>query len=415
MRGRFLLAGIAVVAIGLIAGVGSIAGAPRASAANTLTLNIGGGVSGIAANDFFPDSITIHAGDTVHFTNPFGEPHTATFEPAGTASPDLIVPGPSGPPQFGFNPLASNPTFTGTAAVNFDATKYYNSGIMFQNATADVTFGNAGTFTFICLIHGAIDAAGNATGMALSVKVIPTSTGGADTQATLDSRGAAASAALISKAQQAASGAVAVETRLADGTSHWAAQIGKSVTDADALQFLPADISIKTGDTIDWTNGFAVPHTVTFTSGAADPDLVVPVPQPSGPPFLSFNPKLFLPSGGNTYDGTGYVNSGFLQMGTPLGTKFSLKFTKPGTYAYRCEIHAAEGMIGTITVTGAALPAATTPVATAPSGVIAGPNTGTGPEGTSAGSWMPALLALAALGGLTLATGVALSRWRTGE
>ncbi len=416
MRVRLLLAGTAIAAVALVMGAGSIASVPRASAATTLTLNVGGGGSGVAANDFFPDAITIHAGDTVHFVNPYEEIHTTTFEPAGTASGELVVPGPSGPPQFEFNPAAANPTFTGTAAVTFDPTKYYNSGIMQKGGTADVVFSKTGTFTFICLVHGSIDASGHATGMALDVKVVGTSTGGTDTQSTIDSRGADQRDALINKGAQAATGAVAVQTIQADGTSHWAAKIGLSITDADVMRFLPSDISIKTGDTIDWTNVSIAPHTVTFTSGAADPALLNPLPQPAGPPLLIFNPKVFLPAGGKTYDGTGYANSGFLQQGTPLGTKFSLTFTKPGTYTYKCVLHADQGMTGTITVTGAALPAAVTPAATAPSGVIAGPNTGSGPDGTSAGSsWLPALLALAALGGMTLATGVALSRSRTGE
>ncbi len=81
-------------------------------------------------------------------------------------------------------------------------------------------------------------------------------------------------------------------------------------------------------------------------------------------------------------------------------------------------MHANQGMTGTITVTGAAIAASTTPAASpsaAPSGVIAGPNTGSGPgDGGGGGGWLPALL-LAAMGALTLGTGVALARWRAGE
>lgn len=411
MKVRILLAGIAIAAIALAAGGSSIAGLPKASAATTLTLNVGGGGSGVAANDFFPDALTIHQGDTVHFVNPYEEIHTTTFVPAGQASAEFLVPGPAGPPQFEFNPVAANPTFTGSAPVTFDPTKYYNSGIMQKGGTADVVFSTTGTFTFVCLVHGSIDASGNAHGMVLEVKVVGTSTGGTDTQSTIDSRGATQRDALISKGSQAATGAVAVQTIQPDGTSHWAAKIGLSIPDADVMRFLPTNISIKTGDTIDWDNVSDAPHTVTFTSGAADPELLNPLPQPSGPPLLIINPQVLLPAGGKSYDGAGYVNSGILQQGTPIGTKFSLTFTKPGTYTYKCELHADQGMTGTITVTGAALPAATTPTTT-PSGVIAAPNTGTGPDGGSRGGSLPALLALAALGALTTATGVALARWR---
>jgi plastocyanin len=407
---RILLAGIALAAIGLAAGGTSIASVPRASAATTLTLNVGGGGSGVAANDFFPDAITVHQGDTVHFVNPYNEIHTTTFVPAGQASADFLVPGPNGPPQLMFNPLAANPTFSGSGAVTFDPTKYYNSGLMQKGDAADVKFSKTGTYTFVCLVHGSIDANGNVHGMALTVKVVGTSTGGADTQSALDSRGAAQRDALINEGKQAATGAVAVQTIQPDGTSHWAAKIGLSIPDADVMQFLPQNISIKTGDTVEWTNDSIAPHTVSFTSGAADPPLLNPQPQPSGPPLLIVNPQVLLPAGGNTYDGTGYVNSGILQQGTPLGTKFSLTFTKPGVYTYKCLLHADQGMVGTITVTGAP-PPAPTPTAAAV-GVVAAPSTGTGPGSGSEGSWLPALAALAVLGAITAAAGVALGRWR---
>ena len=98
-----------------------------------------------------------------------------------------------------------------------------------------------------------------------------------------------------------------------------------------------------------WIGAF---HTVTFAPDAElvsiEQHIVVPVPQEAGPPLLTINPKAALPFGGHTYDGTGYVSSGFL---TPHGTqpaRYTLTFTKPGTYNYDCLVH--PGMDGTITV-----------------------------------------------------------------
>src|SRR6476659_2129511 len=127
-----------IAALALIAVFTTNPGAP--AAATTLNVNVGGGANSIAANGFFPKSITIHQGDTIHFASPSAEPHTTTFVPSGTKVPDLIVPGPSGPPQFTFSPQAANPTFTGTATPSFDSTKYFNSGLMFKDSAFSLSF-----------------------------------------------------------------------------------------------------------------------------------------------------------------------------------------------------------------------------------------------------------------------------------
>jgi hypothetical protein len=76
------------------------------------------------------------------------------------------------------------------------------------------------------------------------------------------------------------------------------------------------------------------------------------MPQKSGPPLLVFNPKVAFPTGGATYDGTGFVNSGVLVLNVPPGSKappsFKLTFTKAGKYTYVCLLH--PGMDATITV-----------------------------------------------------------------
>jgi plastocyanin len=363
-----------------------LASSARAATPQKLTVNVGGGGNGIAANDFFPDHVAIHSGDTIHFVNPYAEIHTVSYLPAGMAMPDLVGVGPSGPPQFGLNPVAGMPTYTSEPAV-FDSTKYLNSGVLFQNATADVTFPQVGTFHFVCIVHGA--------GMSLDVTV----GSAADTQAAIDQRGANQLQLLMIKGQQAAATArpAVASTAMADGSTGWNAVIGGSAEEADVMGFFPGNVSVKTGDTVTWTNSTATPHTVTFLSGAALPGLISPVPQAGGPPFLAFNPQLFLPGGGSSYDGTGFTNSGFLQVGAPA-QKFSLKFTKPGTYEYVCGLHADQGMKGTITVSGAA-PAAATP------GVIGAPNTGSGPGagGVNAGGVIVA--ALLAAGGALFAFG----------
>jgi plastocyanin len=78
------------------------------------------------------------------------------------------------------------------------------------------------------------------------------------------------------------------------------------------IQFHPADVTIKAGETVTWTNDEAVAHDV----------------DGSGP-------------GGNFSSGpTGGMNE---------GDTFKFTFDKPGKYDYVCRVHA-PGMAGTVTV-----------------------------------------------------------------
>jgi plastocyanin len=114
----------------------------------------------------------------------------------------------------------------------------------------------------------------------------------------------------------------------------WAGQ-GTADTAVTTMTFYPAVITIDVGDSITWT-AVGEAHTVTFLSGG---------PQPS-----PLTPQAQTPAGGNTYDGTGYVNSGRI---LPGGT-YTLTFTKAGTFPYVCLFH--PGMVGTVIVHAAGTP-----------------------------------------------------------
>ena len=130
----------------------------------------------------------------------------------------------------------------------------------------------------------------------------------------------------------------------------WQAGAGGSTQDAavQAMAFLPTQLTINEGDTVNWT--FAPVHTVSFLSGGNAPETVTMTPE--GP---MLNLAVALPSGGPVYDGTGYVNSGVLPAG-PNATSFALTFSKAGTYSYVCILH--PGMAGQVVVqaAGAAYP-----------------------------------------------------------
>lgn len=109
----------------------------------------------------------------------------------------------------------------------------------------------------------------------------------------------------------------------ADHSGHGAAPVAVEVEVGDNT-FGPAEISVPAGGSVTWRHIGQRPHTVTATDGS--------------------------------------FNSGTIQS----GDSFSQTFDTPGIYQYLCEFH--EGMVGSITVTGAAAaaPAPTSPAPAAP-------------------------------------------------
>ncbi len=77
--------------------------------------------------------------------------------------------------------------------------------------------------------------------------------------------------------------------------------------------FSSANITVAPGTTVTWVQNGANPHTTTSDDGLWD--------------------------------------SGVIEGGS--GGSFSFTFDEPGTYDYVCTIHAAQGMVGTVTVSGA--------------------------------------------------------------
>jgi plastocyanin len=103
-----------------------------------------------------------------------------------------------------------------------------------------------------------------------------------------------------------------------------------------ALDFYPDAITIHSGDTVTWSNGTSIPHTVSIPKPGQTP--------PPGPP----NPAQV---GGAVFDGSSYISSGFITK----GKLYAVLFTKPGIYPYYCLVHQPE-MAGEVTVLPAGMP-----------------------------------------------------------
>jgi len=121
--------------------------------------------------------------------------------------------------------------------------------------------------------------------------------------------------------------------------------------------FFPQSVRVRVGDTVTWKIASDEPHSATFLTEEGKPPDPVPVPG-GGPTDIMLNPVGFFTTRApdapvETYDGTGYRNSGYLSVGKviPPLESYSLTFVKPGTYQYHCLIHPA--MIGEVVVEAA--------------------------------------------------------------
>ncbi|MEZ4588167.1 MAG: plastocyanin/azurin family copper-binding protein [Gemmatimonadales bacterium] len=99
--------------------------------------------------------------------------------------------------------------------------------------------------------------------------------------------------------------------------------VAVEVAATDDLTFVSADVTIRVGDRVRWTNTGTLIHTVTFDPAlAADP---ANVQLPDGvAPFTT-------------------------QLGA--GEGYGHNFTTAGQYKYVCHVHEQAGMKGTVTVT----------------------------------------------------------------
>jgi plastocyanin len=148
----------------------------------------------------------------------------------------------------------------------------------------------------------------------------------------------------------------------------WYANVGSETKthagQADA--FLPNELWINAGDSIEWTwRPINEPHTLTLlaagqTRPTPPPPIGPPAGPPVGPPFF-FGSPAECPSpnpyngGSATYDGTACVSTGIQNGGTAPST-FTVTFPNPGNYKMTCLVHT--NMNGTVHVLpeAAALP-----------------------------------------------------------
>jgi plastocyanin len=303
----------------LVTVIGLLAHGTHARAANDLSLLAGDGEGGYAVNAFLPATVTVREGSSLRWEFPWYEPHTISF---GTpvAVPVLSTPSPA--------------TYDGTGFVTSDVT--FGPGKSYT-----IQFTRAGAYSYFCFIHPSQFG---------TVVVTDPTAGAADTQTAADARATGEYRAALAELKGIADDlrAQPVQTRpLPGGATEFVVKIARETKFGDAQQYFPPQLTVDEGDTVTWRSAAHTPHTVTLG------------PFPAGVP-LPGNPAVdgvFLPA--ESYEGSGYWNSGVLGLDWTLGPEFSLRFTKPGTYAYYCIMHLTQGMIGTVEVVQRAPPSPT--------------------------------------------------------
>jgi plastocyanin len=311
-------------------------------------------------NQFFPKAVKIHVGDKVSWT--IAGFHVVQFPKAGGAPPQLAVPDPSRPATgvndaagqpFWFNgqgtPIVPQGVALGLPARTYDGSAPAGSGLPLGKPRPFVVkFTKAGTYTYFCTIH---------PGMKGTVSVVPKS-----------KPAESARAVKAAFAKQLASG-LATLKRL-DRQKVTAADTVVAGPDAKGgpvlYRFSPSALTTRVGTpvTLTMTPGTTEDHTFTFSKNVkadgrtAEQELLAPVPG-TKPLVVQFGPKWVYPSeapgSAVSYDGTnhgdGFLNSGVLDgdSRTPFPQKFTVSFSKPGTYTFFCAIH--PFMVGKITAT----------------------------------------------------------------
>jgi plastocyanin len=351
---------VAVLFLGLAAPGTSFNGtiARAQSTPQTYTVLVGAEDLGLKTEvmKYFPSTLQIHVGDTVTWQINSMEMHTVTFLAPGDTLPAFVVPAPDGQPS----PVMINPQLAFPIAPTnglYDGTTYANSGIMGQEQgqakTFSLTFTKAGTFTYVCGVHGVT--------MSATIEVVDTTTSIPSPQDALN-QGLHEIAAEKAQIPHIVQQARAQITQLpqpdwsSTGPITFTVDIGYSSNEFDVMDFFPNHLTVRPGDTIVYQLSKAdiAPHTVTFLNGNADIPILTVVPQPGSQPLLLLNPEVLDPAPIPATDltNTGVFNSGFMDPTNPSTPhSYSIKIGDiTGEEPYICILHDTMGMGGSLTI-----------------------------------------------------------------
>lgn len=358
------LAMLLLVAMTIVGGLANahVVSAHVPAAAQTYTIMVGGEDTSVGAEyiGFFASSVHIQAGDTVAWKQNAHEIHTVTFLGNKAQAPDLLVPIPNAPAgAVAINPDAANAV--APADGNYDGTSYANSGLMGmdpgQVQDYKLTFTQPGTYNYVCLVHPGMKGTIVVDPAVTSTSGTPAAAAPLPSPAEVSAQGQKEMSALAAQVPdmiKAANADVIPAVKNADGTTTHYVMMGYNQGAVDLTAFFPSNLTVAPGDKVIYQLGLhdVAPHTATFLNGQAEPDLVVPQPQPSGPPLLAINPAIAAPQNAMTpLTAQGIYSTGFLDPSSPGPQSFAFQVgDTTGQLPFVCLLHDSNGMKGTLTI-----------------------------------------------------------------
>jgi MYXO-CTERM domain-containing protein len=247
---------------------------------------------------FYPETTVVWAGEAVTWKAVSDTPHTVSeANPLATTPQDAY-------PASGFE---SSPGAQLTPAI---LQQWFGpGGFLLPARSFAQTFADPGTYVYICKIH---------PGMTGTITVLNETTSRSTTPVQLPGTSEPSS--------PARGGRVDVQAGWGSG-------------DTSMDRFAPDNLTIAVNTTVVWTNTHTdEPHTVTgWLANQAPP----PGTAPSTPPVFDSSPNV-------QGEPPGFSGPAGVLMAHGANTEFTHTFVDPGTWTYRCKLHA--GMWGTVVV-----------------------------------------------------------------
>ncbi|CAN5601439.1 hypothetical protein BH23CHL5_BH23CHL5_23810 [soil metagenome] len=268
--------------------------------------------------------------------------HTVTFASPEEAPPIFIpdpeveapaTPDPAAMPKLILNPIL----MTGAGGTVVDGSELVSTGVdVFSDPSVQwvFSFPTPGTYDYVCIPH--------VSNMQGRVVVQEAGSDLPADQAAYDQMAADAMAAMQADGlAQIEMYSTPAQSEKADGGTLWEVAAGVCGSPSDSIKYI--------------IQSEGEPHTATFLGeGEEAPADIIEETFADGMPKLVQSMETFLPQGGNTWSGTGFVNSGF--MGIPaigLPMEWEVLFDTPGQYVVYCILHGGPDgsrMASTVTV-----------------------------------------------------------------
>ncbi len=312
-------------------------------------------------NAFYPSKIQVTQGSTLRFT--IAGFHNVAYVPRGQKPPAFAALDPANPVGQVTDPAGAPYWFSGRPRITVepkvfvpqgpkevDGSTFVGSGLPAEGA-APKPFsvrmtGKPGRYRFLCSIH---------PGMTLDATVKPRS---ARVPSPAQDRRAA-------RRQYAAAVRRVTALARAKAPAGRVVQAGNDEGTIAYFGFRPARTTIKAGQSVTFrmSRRSSEIHNVAFGPAAYLEALsrrfVAPAADASGAFALTLSPEVMYPSDppgswpalDGTTHGNGFFNTGTLDTdaATPLARNATVRFARPGTYGFICNVH--PDMKGTVTVT----------------------------------------------------------------